>query len=77
MATEYLDLKAIADLAGVDRKSLQTYHKRATANRAVGDPRPGDLPPEDIRLGQTPGWERETIEHWLATRPRRSRRARE
>lgn len=73
MATEYLDLKAIAALAGIDRKSLQTYHKRATANRAADNPRPGDLPPEDIRLGQTPGWQRDTIDNWLATRPRRPR----
>lgn len=67
---EYLDLAAIADLAGIGRESIKTYHKRASANRAAGNPRPGDLPPEDIRLGRTPGWKRSTIEKWLDGRPR-------
>jgi len=73
MPEEYLDLAAIADLAGVSRESIKTYHKRATANRAAGNPRPGDLPAEDIRLGRTPGWRRKTIEKWLANRPRAGR----
>lgn len=67
---EYLDLAGIAERAGLTASSVKTYHKRATANRVAGDPRPGDLPPEDIRLGRTPGWSSATIDAWLAGRPR-------
>ena len=74
---EYIDLTTIAEMAGVGRDSIKTYHKRATANRAAGNPRPGDLPPEDIRLGRTPGWKRSTIEKWLQQRPRVGTVARE
>jgi len=42
------------------------------ANRAAGNPRPGDLPQEDIRLGRIPGWEQTTVAKWLADRPRLS-----
>lgn len=70
--TEYIDLATIADMAGISRESIKTYHKRATANRAAGDPRPGDLPQEDTRLGRVPGWERAAIARWLADRPRLS-----
>lgn len=72
---EYLDLAAIADLAGIGRDSMKTYHKRAMANRAAGNPRPGDLPREDIRLGRTPGWERRTVTKWLESRPRAGKHA--
>lgn len=71
--TQYLTLAEIAQLAGIELQSIRTYHKRATQNRANGDPRPGDLPPEDIRLGQTPGWTTATITRWLANRPRASK----
>ena len=70
MPEQYIDLAAIAERAGIGRDSIKTYHKRATANRAAGNPRPGDLPPEDIRLGRTPGWKPRTIEKWLEGRPR-------
>lgn len=70
----YLTLADIADRAGIALDSARTYHKRATSNRAAGNPRPGDLPPEDIRLGITPGWAPETIDRWLAGRPRKGAR---
>lgn len=73
--TQYLDLAAIAEMAGIERESIKTYHKRAAANRAAGNPRPGDLPQEDIRLGRTPGWDLRTIEKWLIERPRPNSRA--
>lgn len=73
MPTEYITLADIAEQAGVTLGSIRTYHKRASTNRAAGNPRPGDLPPEDIRLGATPGWSTTTIDNWLANRPRANR----
>ena len=70
---QYIDLAEIARLAGITVGSARVYHKRATANRAAGAPRPGDLPAEDIRLGKTPGWARQTITLWLEGRPRAGR----
>lgn len=67
---EYLDLRDVAERAGITPESARTYHKRASSNRAVGRSRPGDLPPEDIRLGRTPGWAPATITAWLDSRPR-------
>jgi predicted DNA-binding transcriptional regulator AlpA len=69
--TDYLSLTEVAVLAGITTPSMRTYHKRASANREAGNPRPGDLPPEDIRLGKTPGWKPSTITRWLNTRPRK------
>ncbi len=71
MTAEYLDLRAIAERIGVGVDSARTYHKRATANREKGDPRPGDLPEPDIRLGRIPGWSPRTIDRWERKRPRR------
>ena len=70
---QLLDLAAIAELAGITHDSARTYHKRATANRAAGNPRPGDLPPADYILGRIPGWRRTTIDKWLNGRPRKGR----
>lgn len=70
-AKQYLTLAEVAAIAGTTADSMRTYHKRATANRAAGNPRPGDLPPEDIRLGQVPGWAPSTITAWMRSRPRR------
>jgi len=71
MPKEYLDLRAIAERIGIGHDSARTYHKRATANREAGNPRPGDLPEPDIRLGGIPGWAAETIDTWEQQRPRR------
>jgi len=70
MTTTYLDLAGIAERAGIGHNSARTYHKRATANRAAGNVRPGDLPEPDITLGRIPGWAASTVEAWLADRPR-------
>lgn len=71
--TQYLSLAEIAERAGITHESMKTYHKRAVANREAGHPRPGDLPPEDIRLSRTPGWSERTVDAWLASRPRAGR----
>lgn len=73
MPTKYLDLGDVAERAGIDRATAQTYHKRATANRRNESPRPGDLPAPDLVLGVTPGWTEETIDAWIASRPRAGR----
>lgn len=71
----YLTLAEAAEAAGIEYESMRTYRKRSERNRASGDPRPGDLPPEDITLGRTPGWAEQTITDWLASRPRAGARA--
>lgn len=72
----YLDLHDIAQLADITDESARQYHKRATANRAVGDPRPGDLPAPDVVVGtrkqaMRPGWSRKSVDRWLESRPRK------
>jgi hypothetical protein len=67
----YLTLAMIAARASITPDSARTYHKRATANRDAGDPRPGDLPAPDVRLGTVPAWEESTISAWLTARPRK------
>lgn len=67
----YLTLARIADRAGITTDSARTYHKRATANRHAGNPRPGDLPAPDLQLGNVPAWDEATILAWLAGRPRK------
>lgn len=57
--TEQLTMSDVAELAGITPKSLARQRLR----RAVPEP--------DGMLGRTPWWHRETIEAWLASRPRR------
>lgn len=76
MSERYLDLHDIAELADITDDSARTYHKRATANRTAGDPRPGDLPEPDVIVGtrkqaMKPGWSPLTIAVWLNARPGR------
>lgn len=68
MTEQYLTLADIAEAAGISTAAARQAHKRATANRAKGKPSPGDLPPEDIRLGLTPGWRTTPIAEWLKQR---------
>jgi hypothetical protein len=66
-----LSLTDVATRAGITLNSARTYHKRANAHRAAGNPRPGDLPEPDLHLGGIPGWNEDTITAWLASRPRK------
>lgn len=75
MTNHYLDLTDIATQAGIKPTTARQYHKRATANRNVGNPRPGDLPEPDVTVGRRPqarkpGWTQAAITNWLTSRPR-------
>lgn len=72
MPDHFLTLAEIAERAGLTVGATRQAHKRATANRAAGAPATGDLPPEDIRLGLTPGWRAEHVADWIAARRDRS-----
>lgn len=56
MITNYLTAKEVAEVAGLQYKTLWTYLKRDT------------LPTPDVHIGNKPLWNKETIDHWLATR---------
>lgn len=60
---ELLTVREAAALAGVSESTWRAYVARGQA------PRP------DVRLGATPGWQRSTIESWIAARPRAAGRA--
>jgi hypothetical protein len=64
-----MDLKAVAEYLGITADSARTYHGRAQHNRRNGTPRPGDLPPADGRVGNSPVWDVSTIEDWILQRP--------
>lgn len=53
----------VAELAGITPASLRVYVQR------------GSAPKPDGYLGRTPWWKRETVDEWLANRPRRGRPA--
>lgn len=54
----YLDVVAVAERAGVTPSTIRSYRTRGTSG----------LPSEDITIGDTPGWEWDTIETWLRSR---------
>lgn len=59
----YLGYPEVAALAGVSEATLRRYLSL------------GHMPDPDVRLGQSPGWELDTIRRWLAARPGRGNRA--
>lgn len=64
-----MTLTDIAERIGVGVESVRVYHSRATKNRRLGAPRPGDLPPPDDCYSRTPVWRETTIERWERRRP--------
>lgn len=72
MADRLLDLKGVAEFAGISYGSARTYRDRSTKNRRMGSPKPGDLPPEDDRFGNTPVWRESTLQRWIECSPRRA-----
>lgn len=66
-----LTLPDIAARIGVGVDSIRVYHQRATKNRKLGKPRPGDLPEPDQTFGRSPVWLESTIVKWEAKRPGR------
>ena len=53
----FLDPAKIAELLGVDVKTVHKYRSR------------GDMPEPDEHVGRTPVWTAETIHAWLNDRP--------
>jgi hypothetical protein len=77
-----LDLAGVAEVAGVQYRTMRNYHQTAERNRRLAekyqDPsliRPGDLPkPDGVpggKVGRSPVWKSTTIEEWMRTRPGR------
>jgi hypothetical protein len=73
---DYLDLAEVAEIVGVQYRTLRNYHQTAERNRRLAakydDPsfiRPGDLPKPDKTFGRSPVWLPATIEAWMAHRP--------
>lgn len=66
-----LTLPEIAARIGVGVDSIRVYHQRATKNRRLGTPRPGDLPAPDDTFGRSPVWRESTIARWEKKRPGR------
>ena len=66
-----LTLPEIAARIGVGADSIRVYHQRATKNRKLGTPRPGDLPAPDQTFGRSPVWKEATVAKWEAKRPGR------
>lgn len=77
-APTLLDLRAVAEAAGVQYRTMRNYHQTAERNRRLAekhkDPsfiKPGDLPAPDDVFGRSPVWKRSTINAWLRDRPGR------
>lgn len=70
-APRLLDLPAVADMLGLTGRTVRNYHQGSERRRRLGDPRPGDFPPPDMRFGRTPVWKVSTIRSWKNRRPGR------
>lgn len=65
------DLMSFSDIAkqlGVQRSSVQLYHRRARLNREAGTVREGDMPEPDLQTPRSPMWKRSTVEDWANKR---------
>lgn len=56
-----LDIADIAERSGLSQATIRAYRARGTAG----------FPREDVTIGDTPGWDWDTIEAWLTSRPGR------
>ena len=54
---DVLDIPRLAEYLDVTEETIYIYRAR------------GYLPPEDVKLGNSPGWHRTTIDTWNAARP--------
>lgn len=61
MTADQLTTAEVAELAGISPASVHRYRLR------------GAVPEPDGYVGRTPWWKRETIDEWLATRPKPGR----
>lgn len=67
----FLDLRAVAEMVGVEYRTIRNYHQTAERRRREQDVRPGDLPEPDNIFGRSPVWKRSTITAWQRNRPGR------
>jgi hypothetical protein len=83
-APTLLDLRAAAEVAEVQYRTMRNYHQTAERHRRLAEEarkrgeknperfvRPGDLPPPDEVYGRSPVWKLSTINRWLRERPGR------
>jgi predicted DNA-binding transcriptional regulator AlpA len=68
-APKLLDVAAVADLLGLEQRTVRNYHHTAARNRRDGATRPGDFPEPDAVFGRSPVWKASTIQAWERRRP--------
>lgn len=71
MTPTLLTLADIAELLGLEYRTVRNYHQIATRRRRDGGLRPGDFPAPDMRFGRSPVWKASTIASWRTRRPGR------
>lgn len=64
-----LDVKGVAELAGVKPSTIKVYQNRSSYRRRHGTSREADLPEPDSRFSRVAVWHQSTILEWLARRP--------
>ena len=73
----YLSLREIAELVGVEYRTIRNYHqmaerrRRESASSGADVTRPGDFPKPDDTFSRTPVWKVSTIRAWEKRRPGR------
>lgn len=64
-----MNLKDIAELAGVKLLSARLYHNQATRRRREGTAKVNDMPEPTTFVNGRPYWNRDVIVQWLNSRP--------
>lgn len=64
-----MDTHEVAARIGVKRTTVAIYLKDARARRARGEERVSDMPEPVRYFTNSPAWESEQIEAWIAARP--------
>ncbi len=62
-------LDAWAVLQGVSKATVESNRSRHNARRGTSEERLGDMPEEDVTLGNSPFWRMQTYRAWEASRP--------
>jgi hypothetical protein len=70
--TDVITIDVWARLQGVSKVTAQSNLSKSNKRREAGEPRPGDMPEPDDRVGQTPVYLMGTYRAWEAARPGRS-----
>lgn len=70
-APKLLTMNAVAELLGLQYRTVRNYHQVAERHRRNGGVRPGDFPIPDEVFGRSPVWKASTIQAWARNRPGR------